>query len=422
MHDHAVEGGTPDSEAVQALRDALTDGFSELLVTVGETLAGSWPDYAAYIEQHLDALSPAADLVVPRLMASVCADGDGSDPADTDVAERDPVIANLFEQVGRMHFVRGQDLTSLLTAYQSGAQVAWDYLARTAIAAGMDTAAVSSLAETLFLLVHDISVCTSRGFVSEQSDSAMATQRARAELIGTLLSGYADPFVIGQAAERASWAVPETACFVVVGLERDDHPGHAMRSDPEWLFARAEGVVGLVVPWVAGVRGRLERVLRGQGVVVGPALPLSRLRSSLGVARSVMRLKRAGLIDADVAFAEDHLDVLLVHRQPQVLEALRRQALAPLDGLPEATRERLIETLTAWLAHMGSRAAVADALHIHPQTVRYRLDQLREAFGDALDSPAARAQLFLALEWGAPRELDDDPDEQEGRSGGDSAL
>src|SRR5699024_7047148 len=100
----------------------------------------------------------------------------------------------------------------------------------------------------------------------------------------------------------------------------------------------------------------------------------------------------------------------------------RRQALAPLDGLPEATRERLIETLTAWLAHMGSRAAVADALHIHPQTVRYRLDQLREAFGDALDSPAARAQLFLALEWGAPRELDDDPDEQEGRSGGDSAL
>ncbi len=399
-----------DAQAVEALRSALTDGFPDLLVTVGDALASSWPGYAEYIEQHLDSLAPAADLVVPRLMASIRVGRDGDLAADADVAERDPVIANLFEQVGRMHFLRGQDLTSLLTAYQSGAQVAWDHLARTAISVGLDTASVSSLAETLFLLVHDISVCTSRGYVGEQSDSAMATQRARAELTGTLLSGFADPFVINQAAERASWVVPETACFVVVGLEGDEHGGHGMRSDPEWLFARANGVVGLIVPWVAGVRGRLERVLRGLGVVVGPPLPLARLRSSLGVARSMMRLKRAGLVDSDVTFAEDHLDVLLVHRQPQVLEALRRRALAPLDDLPEATRERLIETLTSWLAHLGSRAAVAEELHVHPQTVRYRLDQLREAFGDGLDSPSVRAQLFLALEWGAPREFGDDAD------------
>ena len=37
---------------------------------------------------------------------------------------------------------------------------------------------------------------------------------------------------------------------------------------------------------------------------------------------------------------------------------------------------------------------------MHPQTVRYRLAQLRELFGDALDDPASRARLFLALEWG----------------------
>jgi DNA-binding PucR family transcriptional regulator len=47
---------------------------------------------------------------------------------------------------------------------------------------------------------------------------------------------------------------------------------------------------------------------------------------------------------------------------------------------------------------------VAEELHIHPQTVRYRLDQLRGVFGDALDDPEQRAQLFLALVWGAPAE------------------
>jgi DNA-binding PucR family transcriptional regulator len=54
------------------------------------------------------------------------------------------------------------------------------------------------------------------------------------------------------------------------------------------------------------------------------------------------------------------------------------------------------------LRHMGDRAAVAEELHIHPQTVRYRLAQLRERFGDQLDSPRSRARLFLALVWAVP--------------------
>jgi len=362
-----------DGPGIEALRTALTEGFPQLVLRVGDALAGSWPDYAGYLEEHLDRLAPAADLVVPWLLSSVAGHSVPARQAETDVMERDPLIGNLFERVGRMHFLRGQDLTSLLTAYQSGAQVAWEHLARAAIAAGLDTQHVSGLAERLFLLVHDISACTSRGFVSEQSDSSMATQRARAELTGVLMAMMADPFSIHQAAERASWAVPDSAAFVIVGLESDGYAAHGMRSDPEWLFARVEGVVGLIVPWVAGVRGRLARVLEGQGAVVGPALPLVRLRGSLGVARSVLRLKRAGLIGGDTTFAEDHLDVLLIHRQPQVLEALRKRVLAPLDDLPGATRERLLETLTAWLLHMGSRAAVAEQLQIHPQTVRYRL-------------------------------------------------
>ena len=42
-------------------------------------------------------------------------------------------------------------------------------------------------------------------------------------------------------------------------------------------------------------------------------------------------------------------------------------------------------------------AAVAAELHVHPQTVRYRLERLRESFGSALDDPDARFELELAL-------------------------
>ena len=54
-------------------------------------------------------------------------------------------------------------------------------------------------------------------------------------------------------------------------------------------------------------------------------------------------------------------------------------------------------TLAAWLAEQGRLQAVAEQLHVHPQTVRYRLGRLRELFGDALDDPQRRFELELAL-------------------------
>jgi DNA-binding PucR family transcriptional regulator len=41
---------------------------------------------------------------------------------------------------------------------------------------------------------------------------------------------------------------------------------------------------------------------------------------------------------------------------------------------------------------------------VHPQTVRYRLASLRETFGEALDDPAARLELALALRSGPARD------------------
>ena len=66
-------------------------------------------------------------------------------------------------------------------------------------------------------------------------------------------------------------------------------------------------------------------------------------------------------------------------------------------SLPELSRERLGSTLDAWLRHRGRTEAVATALHVHPQTVRYRLAKLRELFGSRLDDPDGRFELELAL-------------------------
>ena len=51
------------------------------------------------------------------------------------------------------------------------------------------------------------------------------------------------------------------------------------------------------------------------------------------------------------------------------------------------------QTLGAWLLHHGSVPDVARAIHVHPQTVRYRLARLRALFD--LDDPEARFELLL---------------------------
>ena len=101
-------------------------------------------------------------------------------------------------------------------------------------------------------------------------------------------------------------------------------------------------------------------------------------------------------------FVAEHYDTIMVVRDPWLLDHLRAQVLAPLDGLPTQTRRRLEETLSAWLSAMGNQQATARALHVHPQTVRYRLGRLRAIFGPSLDDPLTQRRLMLAVCWGAP--------------------
>jgi hypothetical protein len=174
--------------------------------------------------------------------------------------------------------------------------------------------------------------------------------------------------------------------------------------DGDCLLIRRRATLGAIVPDPAGPgrRGRLTQALRGAGAVVGHPVALEHLPASVLIAETAATLHREGILDDDPVFADEHLDAILVHRDPRLLAALRRRVLAPLDGQPIPTQERLTETLTAWLRHFGDRRAMAAELHVHPQTVRYRMAQLHTLFGSALDSPDVRARLVLALAWSRP--------------------
>ena len=76
---------------------------------------------------------------------------------------------------------------------------------------------------------------------------------------------------------------------------------------------------------------------------------------------------------------------------------LRARVLAPLADAAAGDPQKLAETLRAWLLHQGRRDDIAAALFVHPQTVRYRMGQLRELYGDRLDDPDTIRDLTIAL-------------------------
>ena len=98
-----------------------------------------------------------------------------------------------------------------------------------------------------------------------------------------------------------------------------------------------------------------------------------------------------------VVDTDEHLVEIVLGADPEAADDLRRRALAPLQGLRPATADRLTETLRSWLLHQGHRAAIAADLIVHAQTVRYRIGQLRDLFGERLDDPQTILELTVAL-------------------------
>ncbi|QRP43394.1 CdaR family transcriptional regulator [Amycolatopsis sp. FDAARGOS 1241] len=380
------------------LEAVVTRRMPAILNEVRDQLVEQHPDYAAFLTKELAEIVTASTGFVRRLINL-------AEEPDEDLPELGSGVEQVvFEEIGRTQFRQGRRVTSLLSAYRVGARVAWRHVSEAALDLDVPAELFASLATTVFALVDQLSESSLKGYLQEQSDAVRMRERLRDELTELLLSDRADVQAVQAAALRAEWRLPRTAAVVLVEDENELGRELVARLDDTCLRLRRPGQLVTIVPDPGGPgrRAWLARALRGGGAVVGATVPIDRLPASLRIAEVTARLRRDRLLSDDPVFADEHLDAIIVHRDDRLLDVLRRRCLAPLDDLNESSRERLVTTLTSWLLHLGDRKAVAEDLHIHPQTVSYRLGRLHELFGPVLDDPAARATLLIALAWGPP--------------------
>jgi len=349
--------------------------------------------------------------------------------------------AGLFRDLGRLLAMEGRSLGALQAALRVGARVTWQRLQEQARQGHGNPEAFALIGEAVFWYMDELAASCSAGYDEARAELAGETSQLRRHLLDMLTSGPAPPFpAVASLAQAAGWPLPRRVAAVALaplavsslGPLPPDVLADLTRRDPCLLVADPDGpgrrrqLATALRGWLlAAARHGAQPPAPGQLAAVGPAMPLTGAGGSLRWAGRALVLARRGLVGAGrgageppgagrgageppgagrgageppgVVWCEDHLPTLLLLADADLAETLSREALAPLRRLRPGQADRLAGTLLAWLESAGDANAAARRLHVHPQTIRYRLRQVSELFGEALNDSDARFRLLLAL-------------------------
>ncbi len=293
-------------------------------------------------------------------------------------------------------------LASVLTAYHLGARIGWAELQSTATRS--EVPELLAAVDRLQRYVQAVTAVVATAYLHEQQAIAGEEGDALRALVTALLSG--EP--AGPLAERLGRRLPER--WVVLALDLAEHPDEkasagaiAARRKVRRVQERLDAHVG------EPVLGQLHAT---GGIVLLPddGQPLDELVLSLQDAAGAA--VRGGAAPAEgthavATAAEQAREVLRLTGPEPGLRVLRdvlldyqlsrpSEAQAELASLLDALDEHpdLLRTLRAYLAEDLDRRRTAAALHVHPNTLDYRLKRVVELTG--LDPSTTKGLQLLA--------------------------
>lgn len=308
----------------------------------------------------------------------------------------------------------GFPLEAVLTAYHVGAR---EIFAVGSVESGRaDVADLLDVADRVLAFVGTVTGAVTRGYLEELRTKVGQEHTARRTLLSVLVDGGPVDVV----ARSAGITLP--ARYVVLSVELGPHADEASpgvdaeiavrrklrrflaafeRACGDGVLASLDGPGGLVLLPLAGRwselsewRSLVDTAGRAAGVDVlaaaEPAEP-SEVRLVAGRTGEVLDVLRwfgrpPGLYRLD--------DVLVEYQLTRPGAARDRLAavLAPLDAHPE-----LVETLSTYLELDTNRRRTAARLHVHPNTVDYRLRRVRDLTTIDPLHPAGLPRIIAAL-------------------------
>ncbi len=378
------------AEAADVIEPELAAVTEEILATIAREV----PEYARPLEGRFGrGIQTGVAEALRQFVALIRDPGAGRGPG-----------REVYVGLGRGELRQGRTLDSLQAAYRVGARVAWRRIAAAGRRARLDPEVLSLLAESIFAYIDELSADSVEGYAEARSEVEDLRRRRRRELAMLLVrEAPVEEADLRAAAQVAGWPLPRSVAALACA-ERD-LAAAARRVPADSLATLLEEAGCILVPDPTGP-GRaegLERAASGAPLALGPGGPPSQLAASWSFARAALRASEAGALPPEgLIRVDDHLGALLLFQGSALVGRIAARRLAPLASLTPKAQSRMRETALAYARHGGNSVAMAAALHVHPQTARYRTARLRELLGDQLDDPDARFELEAALRLPTP--------------------
>lgn len=224
---------------------------------------------------------------------------------------------------------------------------------------------------------------------------ALAEQRRQDEWLLALLAGSLD-------AEESRRGVvglrlEPDAEFVTCCTSRSTED--ALEEARQVLVGQFSGAVsGVVLPSdgrLVGILPAAPRAVAGLLIALGPPATLSELAMSALGSRRVLAAAELHH-DEGVYSAADLGWRMAVPASPDLTALLQEKYLEPVED-KGAFGAEVLDTLRAYLEHERSIPATARALHVHVNTLRYRLQRFEQLTGCTLTSTDTLVELAWVL-------------------------
>jgi hypothetical protein len=388
--------GIPRSlpSVMRAELPSLTD---EIIIAIRRDI----PEYARSMEgPYGEALRTG---VGQSLKAFVDRVADPSAPTD----ERDATCRLL----GELEAGEGRPLDDLQAAYRIGCQTAWRRMTKVVLRQRLSSSVTAALADAMFSYADELARLSAEGYRKAQATSAASQQQCRTRLARELLARPAAPReILEKRADHARWPLPQTV--TVIALRPDPAPAGGpgvpgvpaqadlSHIDNDVLADLDSSAPCLIVPGTVTktLRSVLATALPGHQIAIGLTVPVDLAPDSLRWAQQTLQLADQGIVAPSPVIACDkHLIEMWLLSDATLAQEIVRRQVTVLAQIPENERAWLIDTFEPWLERRGTAVEIGKILGIHPQTVRYRINRLKEIFGDIIDDPDQRLAFELTL-------------------------
>jgi hypothetical protein len=306
----------------------------------------------------------------------------------------EPAALDALRESVRVRADEGVPLEDLLHAYRIGGRLGWQILRRHARADERDV--LLDAAELLMLYIDTLSEVVTQTYLAERERLVSEEERRARALIERILDGT--PLTVEERELATRLDVPLRDRYVpfaaaIPGASPRRHAALAarMRGDGRLAVSEGDRIFGLAL-------APPEPEDLGEGPHALLALGDETPRAALATVREELQLlvehgRRVRL--TGVLTPASHALELLLARSPRIARALCQRVLDPLARGGEGAD--LVHTLRTLVRCGFDRARTSSVLHVHRNTLGYRVNRIEQLAGIDLTHPRGVTCVYLAL-------------------------